>query len=1640
MVSKFHEANQLARMGDLEGAVVAYRLVLEENSGIDQAYHNLGETLFKLERWDEAIAAFQQALAINPRARLSHFCLGEVFAKCQQWTEALESYQEAIELQLHQPEVWCALGVARMSLGFEDEAFEAHQKAIEIILHQRGASPINQGQIREAIGNWQALLDKYPVDVPARVYLHLNRTYRRMMDYGVAETILQQGKERYPDGLDWVGESAKAALSQPDGSEILSYWKEFLDLYPRKASARAYLFMSLAQAHIKDYAAAENLLLNGKQAYANFLDWVAEYAGVIMSQGDWQESLQPWQYLLDIFLDKASANVYMRMSRVYCSLGRYSHGEQILLKGIENYSDVAELTYKYIQIAMFKQNWSEAIERCQDLLDRDPEKAPAKIYLWMGRSYANRGDYEVAETVILQAREKYPNSIELACEYPQISMLEQNWSEAIERCQDLLDTCLGKVPAKVYLWMSQAWANSGDYEKAEIFILKGREKYPNSIELACESAQIAMSQQNWSEVVQRCQAVLDTYPEKATAKIYVFMSMACAQIEDYVAAEALLLQGRQEYPNLLDLAGEYAEVVKAEGDRSENLARWRDMLDIDRGTAPKKAYLLLSRKYCKNGNYAEAETIILKGRSRYPDSWELASEYAQIAMYQQDWSEAIAGWNHVLDTYPEQAPSSVYVQLNQAYRAIKDYIAAENIIIKGREKYPNVVDLAYEYGYIAWSQRDYLEAIERWQDLLDTFSVKAPAKVYARMSLAYRSLGDYEAAEKIILRGMERYSHSVELAYGYAEIAITQGNWQDAIQRLQSILDIYKEKTPPKAYFSLSQAYRLLEDLDSAEQIIRKGLEQYPDFRQLLSEYAELAMVRRNWTLACQRWQAFIGELSEEQMYHAFPTLPLRSKTDDFLDCHWQDFANYCASKIDDDASNPPSVSLLFVLIDVLIKTDYEETADLICKKALTQNPNHLPLYLCYAELSMRCHQWEEALYRWSMIIKSFGNQAPFSVFLKLNLAQFALRNDEDCFNHYSQDTYNQDNLYDQELISELRKNERILNSYKKINCIYQEMPVYLIHYDPETLLGYQIEYADFFLTSEKIGDLISCYHRQKTGSISNAHFFDYSVKVAYRVSRRFAFLYQRQPEMHLDMLAEAVFYDILTEVSTVLPLKRLAKRIAQNNLNKPIFIQLSSDKIFYLARFGSWSISTLTPFYLYYFLKRNGANVFLCLRKEHSTNLNADNNDLSIKFVPSLFWSNAFQEYTKTENQLKARQSNSAIVLDTIRGIDKNIMHSEMHIVRCPGIYLSEEYDVAGTYGKVRVKGKKINKSKFSIDLYNDGVLPKEFIVNFHRVENLVSRSKGFDQKINSIMVSKNQEINLLESLNDAMSDTLFNMAKQAHSNVKKHKISQLHICEVFRREARIMAHAVKQAGGKITLWPHSANPFYTYLQSDKIVDQAYCLTRTGANIWHLNHPRIPVSLIADSMLPFPTRKLKTDLNNNQTIVIIGNPLYRLLMPFYDLDAYYENFNIFLDCLFKVEDIDVMYKPKNNWYSSISWFSKIANKYSKNWKVIGEIPLEINYPNMIFITIGMGSTALLEGMSRGIPAMIVRGFEVNCYTTIDNDVVKTGTPEFIIDEIIKCKDYRYREKLIDEQMEYYCREIGLLDRSSLLNLNSDPN
>jgi GT2 family glycosyltransferase/spore maturation protein CgeB/tetratricopeptide (TPR) repeat protein len=388
--------------------------------------------------------------------------------------------------------------------------------------------------------------------------------------------------------------------------------------------------------------------------------------------------------------------------------------------------------------AIGREDWPGVIKRWQSVLDSKGGNAPVGAYLWLGRGHRALGDLDVAEAVVGQGLARHRNHLELTAEHAEIAMARRDWPAAIERWQLLLEKEGARASASVYLRLARAHRLSGDVAAAAAVIDDGSSRHPNHPGLTAEHAEIAMTRRDWPEAIKRWQAMLQAQPETAPASVYSRLARAHRIFGDLPAAETVVQTGLARHRNDVGLAAEYAELAMAQRLWPEAIKRWQAIVAAGGVPAPASAYLRLARAHRLHGDLPAAEAVIRDGLQRHPRDLELTAEHAEIASARQDWTEAIARWQAIVDNWGPKAPASAYVQLARLHRSQGDCGAAETAVREGLSRNRDNAELAAEHAEIAMAELDWPEAITRWQVILDLHGGNAPAAVRRRLQEAER--------------------------------------------------------------------------------------------------------------------------------------------------------------------------------------------------------------------------------------------------------------------------------------------------------------------------------------------------------------------------------------------------------------------------------------------------------------------------------------------------------------------------------------------------------------------------------------------------------------------------------------------------------------------------------------------------------------------------------------------------------------------------------------------------------------------------------------------------------------------------------------------------------------------------------------
>jgi len=125
----FKEANELARAGEFDKAIAAYKIILGADPENASALTNLGVAYYSTGNLEDAISSYLEALEVSSEDDADiRSNLAAAYVQTGKFENALEQYQKAIELKPELAEAHFGLGVVYVQLGDPESAIEAFLK------------------------------------------------------------------------------------------------------------------------------------------------------------------------------------------------------------------------------------------------------------------------------------------------------------------------------------------------------------------------------------------------------------------------------------------------------------------------------------------------------------------------------------------------------------------------------------------------------------------------------------------------------------------------------------------------------------------------------------------------------------------------------------------------------------------------------------------------------------------------------------------------------------------------------------------------------------------------------------------------------------------------------------------------------------------------------------------------------------------------------------------------------------------------------------------------------------------------------------------------------------------------------------------------------------------------------------------------------------------------------------------------------------------------------------------------------------------------------------------------------------------------------------------------------------------------
>lgn len=866
---------------------------------------------------------------------------------------------------------------------------------------------------------------------------------------------------------------------------------------------------------------------------------------------------------------------------------------------------------------------------------------------------------------------------------------------------------------------------------------------------------------------------------------------------------------------------------------------------------------------------------------------------------------------------------------------------------------------AVAHARVPMDDGDWPEAIRRWRGILERHGLESSWSAHRGIIVAHTHLGHLDEAESAAERAVSALPESVELVALQAELPTMVGDWPAAVERGERLIDRFGSAVPSSGWMWLAVAHEHQGDTDIAALVLQRAREARPDDPEVMRQQAEFSMVRRTWGQALQHWTSYLGARTPPaEIEGTKKALPVRGTAWDWYEEAWLTIARQWGA----------------------VAAEFNETPD----------PE---VYLALGDVLRRANLPDERL-----SILAEGERAhpgDRRLALECAIAQFERYEGPDV----TPDTDRLTAFTNGRLLASESDVMEVLSAFApaRHSTTGELGRLFTIRARRDSSVGLLLRNFPYFTQATMERQVRTIAERDAWPEMTSSR--DLTMELARELADTFGRRYGDPPFLPAEVLSDSVLALIHNELVVHEPMRRLAFDIATRTNGSPVFIESPADEFRYL---DDYPFSNFDVLYLYFELRSLGVNAFLCryhddTLPEHST----------ISFVPG---ARALVPRGDVIEQDRSTRR-SAIVPAGIRSMKRVLSGLDSPLVLSSSSLVEEFAYDRSIRQPVPIEAEaSVHPSTSSLPSFTFVLEPAASLDGVA----LDGEPTGTANAI--VEASDDMGGDWLDWLNRVLHTYLAGISENSLAAIDSRNIEEAHICDHLFADSVLFANAVRQRGGRVVLWPHSANPVHVDERRSGTFDEVHAVTRMGCEHWRDRFPDVTVTHSPFAMLDPPSRESPVDPDAPLAVVVFAGQSVRRYMPVLDrtqLEGSYRALFLGIEALQARHPIDLFFKPRGRTGENEMWLTQTVGT-TGNWRRVLAHPLRIDLPNMLFVSIGTGSSALIEGLNRGIPGLIVRDFPVRDYTVLNREAIPTLTTMDALATIAACTDPSEYERLVD--------------------------
>jgi tetratricopeptide (TPR) repeat protein len=309
--------------------------------------------------------------------------------------------------------------------------------------------------------------------------------------------------------------------------------------------------------------------------------------------------------------------------------------------------------------------------------------------------------------------------------------------------------------------------------------------------------------------------------EPTSLRSYFALARALERLERHAEAERALRQALRHEPENLSVYAALARARRQRGDREGEIAIYREVLDFQPDhhatlVALADAHIALER-------WDDARRVLEAIEQRYPEDLRSVVRLGYLDLEQKDYAAASLRFEQALLENPEQ--HEVHYLLGMVQRRAGQLDAALASFGRVPPEHERWSDARLQVAAIREQQRDFSGALVE----ADAVRARAPSRALDLYVASLRvKSGDFDGAVAFLSELLEASPGDEELLFNLGVVHGESGRTEESLRYMNDVLAANPDHPGALNYigYTLAEQGR---DLDEAEQMIARALEQRPD-------------------------------------------------------------------------------------------------------------------------------------------------------------------------------------------------------------------------------------------------------------------------------------------------------------------------------------------------------------------------------------------------------------------------------------------------------------------------------------------------------------------------------------------------------------------------------------------------------------------------------------------------------------------------------------------------------------------------------------------------------------------------------------------------------------------------------------------